>query len=134
MLDRTDARTEVVGIDEAQFFDAGIVDVVTRLADLGKRVIVAGLDQDYLGKPFDPMPALMADAEDVIEDARDLRPLRGARQPDPAPRRVVRAGRRRSRGPLRGALPALFRAGDRRRGRGASVRRRRRPRPDGRQP
>ncbi len=67
VLDRTDARTEVVGIDEAQFFDAGIVDVVTRLANLGKRVIVAGLDQDYLGKPFDPMPALMAEAEDVLK-------------------------------------------------------------------
>jgi thymidine kinase len=67
VLEKTDARTEVVGIDEAQFFDAGIVDVVTRLADLGKRVIVAGLDQDYLGKPFDPMPALMAEAEEVTK-------------------------------------------------------------------
>ncbi len=67
VLEKTDARTEVVGIDEAQFFDTGIVDVVTRLADLGKRVIVAGLDQDYLGKPFDPMPALMAEAEEVTK-------------------------------------------------------------------
>ena len=67
ILDRTDARTEVVGIDEAQFFDAGIVEVARRLADLGKRVIVAGLDQDYLGKPFDPMPALMAEAEEVTK-------------------------------------------------------------------
>lgn len=67
ILDRTDPRTEVVGIDEAQFFDNGIVEVVTRLADLGKRVIVAGLDQDYLGKPFDPMPALMAEAEEVTK-------------------------------------------------------------------
>ena len=67
ILDRTEARTEVVGIDEAQFFDAGIVEVARRLADLGKRVIVAGLDQDYLGKPFDPMPALMAEAEEVTK-------------------------------------------------------------------
>jgi len=67
ILERTDARTEVVGIDEAQFFDAGIVDVARRLADLGKRVLVAGLDQDYLGKPFDPMPALMAEAEEVTK-------------------------------------------------------------------
>jgi len=67
VLDRTDARTEVVGIDEAQFFDAGIVDVARRLADLGKRVVVAGLDQDYLGRPFDPMPALMAEAEEVTK-------------------------------------------------------------------
>ena len=67
VLAKTDARTEVVGIDEAQFFDAGIVEVASRLADLGKRVIVAGLDQDYLGRPFDPMPALMAAAEEVTK-------------------------------------------------------------------
>lgn len=67
VLQLTDARTEVVGIDEAQFFDAGIVDVAERLADLGKRVIVAGLDQDYLGRPFEPMPALMAAAEEVTK-------------------------------------------------------------------
>jgi thymidine kinase len=67
ILEKTEDRTEVIGIDEAQFFDAGIVDVVKRLADLGKRVIVAGLDQDYLGRPFDPMPALMAEAEEVTK-------------------------------------------------------------------
>ena len=67
VLEKTDARTEVVGIDEAQFFDAGIVEVARRLADLGKRVIVAGLDQDYLGRPFEPMPALMAEAEEVTK-------------------------------------------------------------------
>ena len=52
---------EVVAIDEAQFFDAGLVDLVNELADLGMRVIIAGLDQDYLRRPFGPMPALMAD-------------------------------------------------------------------------
>lgn len=67
ILEKTDDRTEVVGIDEAQFFDGGIVDVAGRLADLGKRVIVAGLDQDYLGRPFEPMPSLMAAAEDVTK-------------------------------------------------------------------
>ncbi len=67
VLARTDDRTEVVGIDEAQFFDAGIVEVASRLADLGKRVVVAGLDQDYLGRPFDPMPTLMALAEEVVK-------------------------------------------------------------------
>ena len=51
---------DVVGIDEAQFFDESIVDVCRQLADSGVRVIVAGLDMDYLGKPFGPMPALMA--------------------------------------------------------------------------
>jgi thymidine kinase len=56
---------DVVGIDEAQFFDDGIVGVCQHLADHGIRVIVAGLDMDYLGKPFGPMPALMAVAEHV---------------------------------------------------------------------
>ena len=65
ILDRLDPRTEVVGIDEAQFFDADLVRVVSHLADLGKRVIVAGLDMDFRGQPFGPMPALLAVAEDV---------------------------------------------------------------------
>jgi thymidine kinase len=59
------AEVEVVGIDEAQFFDTGLVELVTRLADRGVRVIVAGLDQDYLRRPFGPMPAIMALAEFV---------------------------------------------------------------------
>lgn len=60
-----DAGVKVVGIDEAQFFDDSIVDVVLFLANHGIRVVIAGLDMDYLGKPFGPMPALMAVAEDV---------------------------------------------------------------------
>ncbi|MBO7249367.1 MAG: thymidine kinase [Bacteroidales bacterium] len=56
---------DVVGIDEAQFFDDGIVEVCQKLANSGVRVIVAGLDMDYLGKPFGPMPTLMAIAEHV---------------------------------------------------------------------
>lgn len=56
---------KVVGIDEAQFFDHSIVEVVQTLANRGVRVIIAGLDTDYLGKPFGPMPSLMAIAEDV---------------------------------------------------------------------
>lgn len=56
---------QVVGIDEAQFFDDSIVEVVQYLANHGIRVVIAGLDADYLGKPFGPMPALMAIAEDV---------------------------------------------------------------------
>ena len=56
---------EVVGIDEAQFFDDTIVEVVQTLADRGVRVIIAGLDTDYQGKPFGPMPYLMAVAEEV---------------------------------------------------------------------
>ncbi len=57
--------TEVVGIDEGQFFDASLVEVANRLANQGRRVIVAGLDQDYRGRPFEPMPQLMAVAEYV---------------------------------------------------------------------
>lgn len=56
---------EVVGIDEAQFFDKGLVEVCTRLADQGVRVIIAGLDMDFKGKPFGPMPELMAIADYV---------------------------------------------------------------------
>ena len=57
--------TEIIAIDEVQFFDDNIVTVCDKLADNGKRVIVAGLDQDYSGKPFGPMPALLAIAEYV---------------------------------------------------------------------
>jgi len=60
-------ETEVVGIDEGQFFDAELPAVVNTLADQGKRVIVAGLDQDYLGKPFEPMPQLLAIAEYITK-------------------------------------------------------------------
>ncbi|NOT45900.1 MAG: thymidine kinase [Acidobacteria bacterium] len=59
--------TEVVGIDEGQFFDAALPAVCNALADQGKRVIVAGLDKDYLGKPFDPMPQLLAIAEYITK-------------------------------------------------------------------
>ena len=60
-----DSDVQVVGIDEAQFFDESIVEVCQTLANRGVRVIIAGLDTDYLGKPFGPMPGLMAIAEDV---------------------------------------------------------------------
>ena len=67
LLERVDADTEVVGIDEGQFFDAELPAVCTALADQGKRVIVAGLDQDYLGKPFEPIPQLLAIAEYITK-------------------------------------------------------------------
>ena len=60
-----DSDVRVVGIDEAQFFDDTLIKVVQTLANRGVRVIVAGLDTDYLGQPFGPMPALMAIAEEV---------------------------------------------------------------------
>lgn len=61
------SNTDVVGIDEAQFFDDGIIDVCNQLANRGVRVIVAGLDMDFKGLPFGPMPALCAIADDVTK-------------------------------------------------------------------
>lgn len=65
ILDKVGPEVQVVGIDEAQFFDETLVEVCQTLANRGVRVIVAGLDTDYLGVPFGPMPRLMAVAEDV---------------------------------------------------------------------
>jgi len=62
---KLDPETEVVGIDEAQFFDDDLTELVTDLADRGVRVIVAGLDQDFLRQPFGPMPQILALAEFV---------------------------------------------------------------------
>src|SRR5499427_3777263 len=59
--------TEVVGIDEGQFFDANLPAACNTLASQGKRVIVAGLDQDYLGRPFEPIPQLLAIAEYITK-------------------------------------------------------------------
>src|SRR5512141_1368862 len=67
LLAQVDEDTEVVGIDEGQFFDADLPAVCNALANKGKRVIVAGLDQDYLGKPFEPMPQLLAIAEYITK-------------------------------------------------------------------
>ncbi|MBI4474637.1 MAG: thymidine kinase, partial [Acidobacteria bacterium] len=67
IIDLLDTRTQVIGIDEGQFFDLALVDVCNRLADMGKRVIVAGLDQDYRGRPFDPMPQLLSVAEYITK-------------------------------------------------------------------
>ncbi|MEX2323639.1 MAG: thymidine kinase [Acidimicrobiia bacterium] len=60
-------RTVVVGVDEGQFFDLGLVEVCALLARAGKKVIVAGLDLDYLGRPFEPIPTLMTRAEYVTK-------------------------------------------------------------------
>ncbi|MFN2446668.1 MAG: thymidine kinase [Vicinamibacterales bacterium] len=67
MLSLVHKDTEVVGIDEGQFFDAGLPAACAALAGRGMRVIVAGLDQDYLGKPFEPMPHLLAIAEFITK-------------------------------------------------------------------
>ena len=67
IFDLLDDRTRVIGIDEGQFFDMELVCVCNQLADTGKRVIVAGLDQDFRGKPFDPMPQLLSVAEYITK-------------------------------------------------------------------
>ncbi len=67
LISRVDDETEVVGIDEGQFFDANLPAACNTLAGRGKRVIVAGLDQDYLGRPFEPMPQLLAIAEYITK-------------------------------------------------------------------
>ena len=67
VLDHLHDTTRIVAFDEAQFFDSGIVDVCQRLANRGLRVIIAGLDLDYRGQPFGPMPHLMALAESVTK-------------------------------------------------------------------
>ncbi|MFN2383846.1 MAG: thymidine kinase [Gemmatimonadota bacterium] len=67
ILEQTRPETQVVGVDEAQFYDADLLEVVETLANDGRRVIVAGLDQDYRGQPFDPMPQLLAMAEEITK-------------------------------------------------------------------
>ena len=67
LLEKLDETTDVVAIEEAQFFDEGIVDVCRRLADAGYEVIAAGLDMDFRGRPFGPMPILLAEADEVVK-------------------------------------------------------------------
>ena len=67
ILGRLDWRTEVVGIDEANFFGQALVEIASQLADSGKQVIVAGLDTDYMGRPFPPMPDLLTLAESITK-------------------------------------------------------------------
>src|SRR5687768_18502272 len=67
VLAKVEPDTEVVGIDEGQFFDNELVKVANQLAERGVRVIIAGLDQDYTGKPWEPMPQLLAVAEYITK-------------------------------------------------------------------
>ena len=67
ILNRIDWRSEVIGIDEANFIGPQLVDVAQKLADSGKQVIIAGLDTDYLGRPFTPMPELLCMAESITK-------------------------------------------------------------------
>jgi thymidine kinase len=111
ILKRVHNATTVLGIDEAQFFDLELVNVCNHLADDGKRVIVAGLDKDYLGNPFEPMPQLLAIAEYITKThaicmkcggmANYSQRLSLARYP---------AGGSRYKRFIRGALPPLLRS------------------------
>jgi thymidine kinase len=67
ILERLDWRTEVIGVDEVNFLGPELIPVCTRLADSGKQVILAGLDTDYLGRPFPPIPELLALAESITK-------------------------------------------------------------------
>jgi thymidine kinase len=67
ILAKIEPRTEVIGIDEAQFLGDALIEVCTKLADMGKRVIVSGLDTDFMGRPFEPMPRLLAVAEEITK-------------------------------------------------------------------
>ena len=67
ILEQMDWRTQVIGIDESNFFGPDLADVASQLADTGKQVIVAGLDTDYLGRPFSPMPELLCLAESITK-------------------------------------------------------------------
>ncbi len=67
IIDRLDSETQVVGVDEAHFFGEPLVQIATQLADSGVQVIIAGLDTDYMGRPFPPMPDLLALAESITK-------------------------------------------------------------------
>lgn len=67
ILKRLDPQTQVIGVDESNFFGADLVSVANRLADSGKQVIIAGLDTDFMGRPFPPMPELLAVSESITK-------------------------------------------------------------------
>lgn len=67
MLEQLDWRTEVIGVDESNFFGMDLIDTAHRFADAGKQVIIAGLDTDYMGRPFHPMPELLCVAESITK-------------------------------------------------------------------
>ena len=67
MLTKLDWRTQVIGVDESNFFGPDLVDITAQLADTGKQVIIAGLDTDFLGRPFSPMPELLCVAESITK-------------------------------------------------------------------
>jgi thymidine kinase len=102
LLEQVDPATDVVAIEETQFFDEGIVAACRHLADAGHEVIAAGLDMDFRGEPFGPMPALLAEADEVVklraicarcgrDAARSQRLIAGKPAPASAPTILVGA-------------------------------------------
>ena len=108
LLGSIEDATEIVGIDEGQFFDDGLIEVCESLAFGGKQVIVAGLDLDYLGRPFDPIPGLVQPGRVRHQDTGGLPPLWGPRRIHPADRRFRRPGGARCHRGVRGALPPVL--------------------------
>ena len=105
LLERVEGTTDVVAVEEAQFFDEGIVDACRALADSGREVIIAGLDMDFRGEPFGPMPRLLAEADEVVklraicvrcgrDASRSQRLING--QPAPASAPTILVGARES--------------------------------------
>ena len=104
-----DAQTQVIGIDEGQFFDDGLVEVVDNLASTGKQVIIAGLDTDYLRRPFEPIPSLCDRAEYVTKMLAVCHRCGGARHVHPTNRAERRPGGSRCSRRLRVALSNVLR-------------------------
>ena len=102
--------TQVVGIDEGQFFDAEIVNAVNELRDDGKRVIIAGLDQDYTGKPFEPMPQLFSIAEFITKTHAICVKCGATANYSQRTFESERARRSRRKRQIRSPLPQMFRA------------------------
>ena len=109
LLRRVDDSTQVIGIDEGQFFDDGLMDVVEQLASAEKQVIVAGLDTDYLRRPFEPIPTLCDRCRVRDEDARRLSQMWRAGHVHPADSSFRGARRPRGARRLRGAVPCVLR-------------------------
>src|SRR3712207_1222350 len=103
LLGKVEETTDVVAIEEAQFFDEGIIEVCRRLADAGDEVIAAGLDMDFKGEPFGPVPRLLAEADEVVklraicarcgrEASRSQRLIDGRPAPVSAPTILIEIG------------------------------------------
>jgi thymidine kinase len=112
IVDRLASETQLIGVDEAHFFGEPLVEVATQLADSGVQVIVAGLDTDYMGRPFPPMPDLLALAESITKTLAIWHALRSTGQTHPAVSGIGGTYFRRSRRFVRSPLQTLLRTGN----------------------